>query len=201
MDKSTTTEPRPEAAIGPNGPDLSVLDDERHRSPSTPPESITEAAAGKISGTGETEIDATEWLLSTELVGEEAEPEPTLCKLNIGTPEKRQIVEWWVRPLDGDSFKAFRQRAMGSNRSARRASPGAVVQEMDDQLYHLLVVTAATVTPDLRAAAKAKNVADPSLIVKHRFRHKPGLVTQISGVVSDISGYDEGDLEVAAGNS
>jgi hypothetical protein len=76
----------------------------------------------------------------------------------------------------------------------------------------LRTVVYGTVEPDLAEAARRKGLTAPDpawgpmQIVKHRFRHKPGLVDQLTAEIFDISGFDEEDVretkEVkAAGNS
>jgi hypothetical protein len=159
------------------------------------PDVIHDAAEGKVSEPGVEEVDATEWLLSSADEDPEIEPE------TIWITHKGKRIKWQVVPLPGDEFKKFRAMATG-NRAAKRAqSAGQMAGAFDENKYNLLIVTAATVFPDIRDAAKKLGVADPAEVVQRRFIDKPGWIAQIAGVVSDASGYDESEIEVAAGNS
>jgi hypothetical protein len=161
------------------------------------PEAVKAAEEGRVTEPGEVEIDATAWLMDSDAPTAD-ELQPTVLRLNVGTPDAKKIVEWHIVPLPEGEFRKFRQAAMP--RAARRG--GAMnLSQTDDGRYHRLVVTAATVYPNLREIAEKKGIADPAEIVRHRFAAKPGLVAQISGYVSDISGFDESDVEVVAGNS
>ena len=35
------------------------------------------------------------------------------------------------------------------------------------------------------------------MVLKHRFRRKPGLIDQLAGRIMDLSGYDEEDVREA----
>lgn len=171
------------------------------------PEAVREVAertdeeAGRVAEPGTIEVDATEWLMAADEPTEE-EVQPVELRINIAAPgEKKKMISWWVVPLPDEEFRKFRNMAQ-----PRRARRGMMpnMGDMNDGRYHLLVVTAATVIPDLRAVAKAKGVSDPAEVVRNRFRHKPGLVAQVSGMISDVSGYSEEDVDIAertAGNS
>jgi hypothetical protein len=162
------------------------------------PEAVVAAKKGDDL-TEEQEGDATAWLLESDIPTPD-EVEPTEIRLNVGSPAKPKMLSWFVVPLPDAEFRRFRNMAMGSRRQ-RRAAVAGDLTGVDDWKYHLLVVAAATVKPDLLEIARAKGIADTTDILKHRFAAKPGLVNQISGIVSDISGMDEADAEVVAGNS
>lgn len=164
----------------------------------TLPPAVVAAQKGEIKEPGQDETDATAWLLDSDTPTPD-EVEPTEIKLNVGTPAKTKILSWFVVPLPDAEFRKFRRLVTG-NRRARRALQQGDVTGVDDWAYHLMVVAAATVSPDLRAAAEAKGV-DVVDVLRHRFAAKPGLINQVSGIVSDISGMDEADAEVVAGNS
>jgi hypothetical protein len=165
------------------------------------PAEVREAAEGKISEPGVEEVDATEWLLAADEPTED-EVQPVELKINLASPgQSPRIMSWWVVPLPGEEFRKF--RTMAQPRRARRSGM-PVLNDMNDERYHTLVVTAATVKPDLREIARSKGVNDPAEVLRHRFRHKPGLIAQISGMISDVSGYAEDDVQIAekaAGNS
>lgn len=142
------------------------------------------------------EVDATEWFMEADVPTEE-ETQPTVLKINVGTVEKPKRITWRIVPLPDAEFRKFRQASLP--RSARRDP--RQMGNIDDSKYHALVVVAASVDPNFREVAQRKGVADPADVLRNRLAHKPGIIAQISGYVSDISGFDEADLEVAAGNS
>lgn len=156
-------------------------------------------AAAKKMTDGE-RVDAMAWLLSDE--DEDMGDYQEELELNLGTGTAKKIVPWIIRPLDGDTFTQLRKRAQG-NRASRRSDG-----EVDVNLYNLAIVAAATVSPDVAAAAAAKGLggsADPLLgpmqIIANRFAHKPLLVTQIAGRVLEISGADEDDMAPKSDNA
>jgi hypothetical protein len=137
-------------------------------------------------------LDATEWLL-----GDEAEDEEALktLEINVGTT-RRQVVQWTIRPIEPDEMRQIRRRAMGLNRQQRRRGATGD-QQVDDFQANLLIVTEATVIPNVREVAMTKGLADPSAVVLHRFRHKPGLIDQIAAEIMLFSGWDEEDIQEA----
>lgn len=158
------------------------------------PETVREAADGKISEPGVDEIDATDWLMEADVPTAD-ELEPVELRINLASlGEKKRMLSWWVVPLPDEEFRKFRN--MAQPRKARRGGMPNI-GDMNDGRYHLLVVTAATVKPDLREVAAKKGINDPAEVLAHRFRHKPGLIAQISGMISDVSGYAEEDVEIA----
>lgn len=159
------------------------------------PEVIAAAQEGRVATTTD-EIDATEWFMESDVPTDE-EVAPTVLKVNVGTVEKPKRIVWKIVPLPDGEFRKFRQASLP--RAARRDP--RQMGNIDDSKYHALVVVAASVDPNFNEIAKRKGVADPADVLRHRLAHKPGLIAQISGYVSDISGFDENDLEVAAGNS
>jgi hypothetical protein len=52
--------------------------------------------------------------------------------------------------------------------------------------------------------ARQKGIADPAMVLRHRFRRKPGLIDQLAAIVLERSGYDDDAIrdavEVRAGN-
>lgn len=161
------------------------------------PEAVELASKGQI--TPEVELDATDWLLSSDGPDEE-DTEPTKLRLNVGRPGEPRFIDWFIVPLPDAEFRRFRKMAMGNRQQRRQVMQGDPTA-VDDALFHRLVVTAATVKPNLREVATSKGVQDPAQVLAHRFAHKPGLIAQISGYVSDISGNDPDDVEIVAGNS
>ena len=129
---------------------------------------------------GEEEIDATDWFMSSDEPTED-EVEPTVLRINVGTPENKKILQWKIVPLPDSEFRKFRRLALP--RTARRG--GAInAATLTTGRYHLLVV-GATVDPNLREIARMKGVNDPAEVVSTGWRIA-GLIVQISGYVSDI---------------
>ena len=149
-----------------------------------------ERGAEKVDG-GEI-ADATDWLLSDTEDAEEIAVKTV--ELNVGTPEHRKVIEWTFRAISGDEMRVVQRRAQQGTSSRRRAMTQG---ETDNAYANLLVVTEATVHPDLRAAAQSKGIADPAEVVRHRFQRKPGLIDQLAAEIMLFSGYDEDDLQDA----
>lgn len=145
-------------------------------------------------------VDALSWLLADDDEGEDTRVET--WQFNIGTEEMPEWIDWTIRPVDADTMNAMRQRVRG-NRTQRRARGGSGEADFDVQQFNLMMVVAATVEPNLQEAATAKNVATadpfdgPVVLLKHRFRNKPGIVDQIAQKVMLFSGYDEDDARRA----
>lgn len=144
-------------------------------------------------------LDATDWLLaSDEVIQEDAAP--TTVKIDTD----RGLVEWKLRPLTDDEFQMCRRASMGTNREQRRKlEKGQLADLVNEKLYQRLVVALATVHPDLVKAADVKQTT-PQDILEHRFQFRPGWISELAGVVNDISGFDPSKIEVvsdAAGNS
>jgi len=160
------------------------------------PEGVELAADGKQVDAGQ-EMDATEWLLASDGPSEE-ETEPTKLRINFGTGTNPQWKEWHIVPLPDSEFRKFQRAALG-NRQARRQVAQGDLSAVDQARYNRMVVAAATVHPDLKKAAAIKGV-DVLDLLENRFAARSLLLTQIAGYVSDISGGDEADVEIIAGN-
>jgi hypothetical protein len=151
--------------------------------------------------TDEQKLDALTWLLAD---ADEDEQVTQTWEFNVGTEERPLWVNWTIKPLDADTMNALRQQARseaGVNRRARRAGQGEA--DFDVTVFNLRMVAAATLDPDLAAAARTKGIeaADPLYgpvqMLQARTRNKPGLVDQIAGKVMLLSGYDEQDVRKA----
>lgn len=130
--------------------------------------------------------------------------------LNIGGPEREdggaedpahppRWMKWVVRPIGEDVIDAARKMSERPRRGRRRR--GAPDIDTDNAMVAARIVAAATVEPDPAEIAQRLNIADPALAIRRRFDRlgKGGLVTQISGRVLSISGYDEDDVRDAIG--
>jgi hypothetical protein len=132
------------------------------------------------------------------------EEERKTFRINWGTEDKPDYVDWKIREVDGQMLRAIRKREQAT-REARRT--GIV----DEYRVNLQVIVAGTVDPDLAAAAKAvseatgENVSAVDLVDK-RFKKRPGFVPQLAAHIMAMSGFDdeaitEQDQVIAAGNS
>jgi hypothetical protein len=153
----------------------------------------------------EAATSALDWLLTDE--PEEAIPTHTL-ELNVGGAAREdgtavhpdnppQWIKWTVQAVEeGVIRRIFREAAAATagagNRAARRRRTG---EGNDDA--NLRIVVAATVDPDLRSAAHQKGIADPSTVVRMRFKHKAGLLGAIADAVMDLSGFNDDDVRDA----
>jgi hypothetical protein len=142
--------------------------------------------------------EALVWFLSAEDDYSDALPTKTL-EINVapaGSPER--FIPWTIRAIDQDELLAIRRQAGGSREQRRRAASAGLGGDVDPTLANLHMVVAATVDPDLRAAAVAKGVTtDPAYVLKHRLAHKPGLIQQIAAEVMLFSGFDDEDVRDA----
>jgi Phage XkdN-like tail assembly chaperone protein, TAC len=141
--------------------------------------------------------DATAWFLS-----DEEEEDTELVQLNIGSAEEPRWINWTIRSVDAEVLRRI-QRS-GQNRAQRRRGGAMAVPDVDPQEANVRIVVEGTVKPNLAEIARKKGVpesADPSsasiLVLKHRFRRKPGLIDQLAGRIMDLSGYDEEDVREA----
>lgn len=155
------------------------------------PESVEDAAAGKTLS-AEQHMDALEWLLADE------EDEVELTKsldINIGTSQAKRWVTWVIKPVDQEVLRSIQQAT--TNRRQRRAGQTG---DIDAETASLRTIVFGTVEPDLVKAAQTKGLEAPDpawgpmQVVKHRFRHKPGLLDQLTAEIFDISGFDEEDV-------
>jgi hypothetical protein len=144
-----------------------------------------------------TQQNALDWFLSSEPIGGRG-GDITTVRLNVGNEDEPRWIEWKLRPIELDSLRAIRKRA-ANTRDARRTG------NIDEFRVNLEIVTAATVEPDLVAAADQMG-GDPVEVLRSRFYNRPGYITQLAGKVLTASGFDEEDVQdatqvKAAGNS
>lgn len=150
-------------------------------------EDVDTMADSPKGATAETVQSATDWFLSDEHIA------PDLfvhtIEVDVGPPQEARWITWKVRPLDTDEMTAIRRQAQQApNRQGRRL--GARGEEDQAQFMRLVVVTA-SIDPDFHAVAQAKRIADPTLVLKERLAHKPGIVDLIAGEIITLSGYDD----------
>lgn len=150
--------------------------------------------------------DALSWFLEDEPV----DLTHTL-RINVGTPGDPRWVKWTLRAIDSETLKRIRREAQDGNRRARRSRQPGEAAEIDPQAANLRIVVEGTVEPDLDKAVvqyaakmgrEAPEHPDSSVarmqIVKHRLRHKPGLIDQLSAEIMSLSGYDDDDIQELA---
>jgi hypothetical protein len=145
-----------------------------------------------------TQQNALDWFISSEPIGG-ADGATTTVRLNVGTEGSPKWIDWKLRAIELDALRSIRKRA-ANTREARRTG------NVDEFRVNLEIVAAATVEPDLRAAAEALQIGDPAEALRQRFYNRPGYITQLAGKVLTASGFDEEDVQdatqvAAAGNS
>lgn len=157
--------------------------------PETPSELIRAAAEGDELSDGAAQ-DAMELFLGAE----EVEVEPTPLKLNLGTKQTPKYVEWHIVPIEDREITRIRNQARTQGTRAQRRRGEA---EVDESLVARRIVAKATVKPDLAVLGKRIHMADPSDVIYAYFKKfgKTGLITQISGEVLSISGWDDDDIQ------
>jgi hypothetical protein len=154
-------------------------------------ELIEAAAKGRKLGDDEVE-DATAWLLSDASDQEEA-AKRTL-QVNVGSDDDPTIVGWTIRAIDGDELSGI-QKIINNPRELRRAGG-----EPDQFDMHARTVIAATLDPDLRAAAREQGMQKrPSEWLRRKFIHKPGLIPQLAAEIMQLSGFDDTHVREQAG--
>jgi Phage XkdN-like tail assembly chaperone protein, TAC len=162
---------------------------------------IDQAAKDPNALTPEQTIEATDFLLDDD--PEHEEPLEDTIELNVGTPGKPVWMKWTIRAIAEDTLAQInRMGAAAANRQQRRQR-GA--QTTDTTMTNARIVAAGTVEPDLVAACRERGLADPAMLVRLRFRRKPGLLLQLSGEILSLSGFDDDDIReskevLAAGN-
>lgn len=145
-------------------------------------EAVAKAAAGgKL--TAEESSKALAWFLEED----QGQVNTITFRLNVGIGKDRWI-DWTVQALDRDVISQIRKR------SERRG-------ETDEMLASLRLAAAGTVDPPLTDPAVLGKFADPADALRHRFQFKPGLIDQIAAKVTQASGYDDDDVEDAAGSA
>lgn len=158
------------------------------------PESIEEAADGRrLSGADQQ--NALDWLLADD--DDEAGEIVKTLTINVGTPDNPIKIDWTIRAIERAEMRQIRSRAQSQQQGVRGRRRRQEGEQIDDGYSNLLVVTEATVYPDIREVARQKGIADPSLVVEHKFRRKPGLIDQVAAEVFLFSGWDEDDIQEA----
>lgn len=149
--------------------------------------------------------DALAWFL--EEGGDERPTESDDFHLNFGGPVDDDgngldatnppvWVPWSITGLDDKVIDDARKASTRGNRNQKRRGDG----EVDETEVARRLVFAGTVSPDVPAYGKRRQLVDPADVVRSMFKRKPGLVLQVSGRILNFSGYDENDVrEVEAG--
>lgn len=118
--------------------------------------------------------------------------EPTELKLNLGTKQEPKLLRWVVMPVEDTVITRIRKESTKGTRQQIRNGQGSV----DEAVVGRKIVVHATVEPDLGALAKQLGVLDPAdgLYAFFRKYGKTGLITQLSGEILSISGWDDEDI-------
>lgn len=134
--------------------------------------------------------DALEWFLQAD---DSQEVEPKSLKLNMGNADKPEWISWVIGPVEDTLITKIREQSRKGTRAQKRRGDA----EIDDMLVARRMVVEGTLEPDLRSLAKSLRMADPADAVQAFFkkRGKTGLITQLSGEILSISGWDEEDVQ------
>jgi hypothetical protein len=162
-----------------------------------PKDTLAKAVEGRLDAKRDSEqmADALDWLMEREADPDRA-PEPKTLKLNLGTSDEPQWVRWVIVAVEDSKITAIREQSRkGGNRRQRRA--GTLDAEIDEMQVARKMVVEGTVEPAMGALAKRLGLIDPADAVYEFFRKagKTGLITQLSGEILSISGWDDEDLQ------
>jgi hypothetical protein len=161
-------------------------DDDRKR----PADLIAEAAqnGGKMSE--DDAADALELFFKAEGEDARADAEPQWLKVNVGTAAEPKRVRWLIQPVDDTEITRIRDGARTKGTRAQRRNGTA---DVDEGLVARRIVVLGTVTPDFKELAKRLNLVDPADAVSAYFKKfgKTGLITQLSGEILGLSGWDD----------
>jgi hypothetical protein len=197
------TEARPQPGLSEEQLEAQVAERQRRRrekeqaagAPDGPPREGKEllvAAAKEKPLQPEELVSATDYFLAT---AEDAEVkvEPKELKLNVGTKEKPAWVRWAIMPVEDTEITKIRKSALVGTRAQRRKGDA----EADEALVSRRLVVRGTVDPDPAELARTMQLVDPADAVQRFFARygKTGLITQISGEILSISGWDDEDIQ------
>lgn len=151
----------------------------------TGPQIIEAAAAGRQLDGAEQNV-ALEWFLSDD--PDDQDDLTRTIEINVGKSDGEKWIPWTIRAVDLDTLRRIRKATI-----TRRGG------DLDEVQANLKIVVSGTVAPDLTEAAHAMHITTAEKALQRRFRHKPGLLGQISGEIMALSGYDDEDVrEVSA---
>jgi hypothetical protein len=155
---------------------------------------VEKAAEGRKDLTDEDVMDATAWFLEEEPEGEAERAVKTL-EIDVGI-EKPRIIRWVVGSLDRERIAEIRTQAREqvAKRRGRRRSQDPF-DDSDEMIANVRIAAEGTITPDLRDSGVRGKYADPADALKHKFRHKSGIIDQLAGAVIKISGYSAEDVQ------
>jgi len=186
------------ASETPTQPQDQTTDD---ANPRTPADALSLVANAQPSEVGPRSAHlASEWFLDAE--AQQAETVASaVVPMNVapaGAPER--IVDFRLQVLDRERIEAIRREC-----TARRSDGTDEVNGME---ANLRMVVESLIDPPIRTdpnfrVVRGQTYMDPADALKARLAHKPGLIDQLAGRVTDISGYNTADTKEvkAAGNS
>lgn len=139
--------------------------------------------------------DAVAFFLASE-ASEEEQPsvEPKTLTLNLGTKEKPRKVRWTVVPVEDTEITRLRRTSQVGTRQQKRRGEA----EVDEAVVARKVVVRGTVDPDPKELARTLGTGPDPADAVHAFFSKygkTGLITQISGTILSISGWDDEDVQ------
>lgn len=169
--------------------------------PITDPREAMEAAAErepeKIDPV--THMAAADWFLDEEAIQDESTAKAIVPVNTASAGRRPRIVDFVLQVLDRDRIREIREECTDERANGTR--------EVNDMEANLRMVTEALLDPPIRTDAAYRTVRgqtflDPADALKARFIHKPGLIDQLAGKLTEISGYNTNDVKEvrAAGN-
>lgn len=120
-------------------------------------------------------------------------------KVNVGTTEEPKLIRVVMRGLEDREQKRISVQ-VENDRNVKRIKDETerrIVRQTENMVR---TVAAALVEPDPAELVRATGNPDVGAILKRKFGHKPGIFTHLLGVVYELSGFDEDDVEEDAGN-
>jgi hypothetical protein len=178
---STTTPEAPTSVSGPQ-PDAAKKSDG---------DLIKAAANGKLKDNEVHDALGVYLRKEGEAPPEGGEPKP--LKLNVGTDDKPLFIRWVIQPVEDSDITKARESSQSGNRAQRRAGESTT----DETLVARKIVAKGTVEPSAKALTEATGLIDVNDALYAYFKRfgKTGLITQISGAILSISGWDEDDVQ------
>jgi hypothetical protein len=136
--------------------------------------------------------DALAYFMATK-DDEDKRIEPITLRINVGSKAKPEWVRWTIGPVEDDEITRIRKESVKGTRAQRRRGDA----ETDEMLVARKIVTRGTLDPDPRELAQAMGLLDPVDAIQTFFRKygKTGLITQLSGEILSISGWDDEDVQ------
>jgi Phage XkdN-like tail assembly chaperone protein, TAC len=143
----------------------------------------------------EEQIEALDYLLAA--FDREEAPITDRLRVNVGSPQHPKFINWEISSLPGSSIRKIREQAV-SLRGMRRTGGGSLASQAEALfMANVRIVVEGTMTPNIREAAAARQVADPGEFLQMALEYKQGLIDQIANEIINLSGFDDDDVQDA----